>query len=143
MNKLKLSLKLSLLTLLIFLLGCSNNVTKDEALKQAKPIITSILEYKKENNKYPNSLMEIKNFPYKINQLASIGEYYFPGMNDLTLYAGGYETGLSPESGYIYRISISFDESRWSNAVTSIFVGFRKDDSYKISYTIMPPAFKQ
>ena len=139
MNKFKLLLLFFIISLSF--MGCSHNVTKDEALKLAKPIIASILKYKKNINHYPNSLMEIKNFPYKIKPLATNGEYRLAGK--YMLYAGGFETGLSPESGFIYHFSISFDESRGSKAITSIFVGFKKDGKYKISYTRMPPAWKQ
>ncbi len=61
----------------------------------------------------------------------------------LILYAGGFETGLSRDSGFVYRIRVSFTKSRGSRAVTSIFVGFREDSSYEVSYSRMPPAFKQ
>jgi hypothetical protein len=134
----------SLLVIIIFFfLGCSHNVTKEETQKVAKPIIDSILEYKKARQYYPSSLMEIKNFPYKIKPLATVGEYYFVEKDDLTLYAGGFETGLNSETGFIYYIQISFDESRGSGAITSVFIGFKKDSSYEISYSSMPPAFKQ
>lgn len=130
------------LSLLFILSGCSNNVNKEEALKRATPIIESILEYKKATTKYPKTLMKIKNFPYKINPLATNGEYYFED-NDDYLYAGGFETGLNPDIGLVYRIRVSFFNSRGSGAITSIFVGFRPDSSYSISYTSMPSAFKQ
>ncbi len=74
MNKFK---SLLSLVMLFSLAGCSHNVTKDEALKVASPIIASVLEYKKTTKNYPSSLMDIKNFPYKIEATTSIGAYEF------------------------------------------------------------------
>ncbi len=254
MKKVIITLAVLLIGYLIvsFLVSASNNVSKDEANQFAQPIVVSVLEYKKVTKRYPSSLMEIENFPYKIKPFPSpyksiyrfdlstgyiiydiildkieyyykeenklgiaqinckyisnkceidyvsavferltgpvaikeaenimqpvinflnkykkngfknidtkgfpfevLGikppdskpiSYYFEEENGLILDAGGFETGLSRDSGFVYRIQISFAKSRGSGSITSIFVGFREDGSYETSYTSMPPAFRQ
>lgn len=138
----------SLLVLMVLLVsGCTTVISEDEARKLVNPIIASVAAYREEMRHYPKSLMKIENFPYKVKPLpSSVGGYYFleeKKNETLSLYAGGYESGLDPESGYVYHVRMSFAKNRTPRSITSVFVGFKEDGSYEISFARMPPPFKQ
>ncbi len=133
-----------LLTSVISMMGCSKSVTEEEAHEFAQPIFSSIQSYRKATNSYPETLMDVENFPYPIRVYKNRnGMYYFSDRDSLSLSAGGVETGLDPSSGFTYHVTVGFDSSRRSNAITSIMAGFKGDGSYEILMTQMPPPLKQ
>lgn len=136
------------LVALVVCLGCSHNVSKKEAIAFVSPMIQAVLEYKKETHLYPKSLSSLRKFPYKIKEETKelysfldveVKEY-------ATLYAGYVhpDVELYPyQKNYRYFLSVDFNKSRGSKAVSALRIIFMEDESYKIVFYYMPPSFKQ
>jgi major membrane immunogen (membrane-anchored lipoprotein) len=120
-------IKLLLLILSILFLGCSKDLTKEEALKLAQPAIESILDYKKTNGIYPKNLKNVKDFPYKIKEIDT-NEYSFISKKyrSYTIYY------YFKDSGKKASFKITFFGNK---IIRSINIYFEKDGSYKVNYS--------
>lgn len=123
---------------MLFFISCSSNcyLSEKEAFNYINPIIKKILDYKKNNNKYPIDLTEIKNLPYKIKKYPNKNAYYFINRKDLYME-------VKNLSGMKLYLKIDFLKCNSSKSVHSISVDFIKNGNYNINYYKLPPALKQ